>query len=431
MVNNPKFYLFVFILVSFFSICIAEDFWMKLGFNEGADKMYYSSQDEIYITKSETPNYSFRSLDKGITWENYPDILNYPHTIGGVEYISDDGNYLYVRSMDSLYVVHRDSSDLRKLLDLRFMTMSKIKHNFYFLTGGRVIKADENLKDTTIVLETDTSTEPFYAIAADSMGTLYAGSIDFMFEGGLYKSFDNGDTWEGPDSALLNHFIRAINVDSEGRIFIGTLGHGTLGGGRILRSTDNGTSFQQVAGNGVYVRSMAINNDDEIFAGLSDDWGFLGIAYSSDHGDTWTFINEGLGGELSEGGAGGINDIAISPDGYVYLATDGGVYRSVKSTTGLENTTTQLPNEPVLYQNYPNPFNNETIIDFRLDKSCHVQLNIFNSKGELIKNIKNQKMSKGHHSVNLNADNLVSGVYFYSLKVNNKTVFTKKMLFLK
>jgi hypothetical protein len=63
--------------------------------------------------------------------------------------------------------------------------------------------------------------------------------------------------------------------------------------------------------------------------------------------------------------------------------------------------------------------------------ACKVQLNIFNSKGELIKNIMNHKMSKGQHSVNLNADNLGTGVYYYSLKVDNKTVSTKKMLYLR
>lgn len=415
MVKNPKLISFIIVLLSFFTICFAEDFWMKLGFNEGADKMFYSSQDEIYITKSEALYYSFRSLDKGITWENYPEVLNYPFTIGGVEYISDDGNYLYVRSMDSLYIVHKDSSDIRKLLDLRFMTMSKIGHNFYFLTDGRIIKSDENLKDTTIVLETSISTEPFRTIIVDSLGTLFAGSRNYIGVGGIYKSFDNGDSWEWYPENLA---VYTMAVDKEGRIFAGCYD-------KILRSTDNGDTWQNMQNIIAYPNCMLINSKDAVFIGFSADFGFKGIGYSDDYGVSWKYLNGGLSSD-----AGAINDIAISPDGYVYLATDGGVYRSINSTTGIESQDNSV-SDCILYQNYPNPFNNETIINFNLFKACHVQLNIFNIKGELLKNIKNQKMGRGQHSVNFSSDNLGSGVYYYSLKVDNKTVSSKKMLYIR
>ncbi|MBU4486096.1 MAG: glycoside hydrolase, partial [Candidatus Delongbacteria bacterium] len=403
---HAKVVLFLFVLLSYLSICNAEDFWMKLGWDERTSKIFYTCQNEIYINSEDSIAQSaqYKSNDNGISWNK----LNY--NAYGIRYISDDGNYIFFSGLDSLYRVHKDSSEFTSLIKFKlpFLSMNKCKSNYFFLDWGRIIKADENLTDTTVVLETDISTEPFNAIATDSMGTLYAGSTDFMFEGGLYKSFDNGDTWTGPVPDLLNHFIKTITVDSEGRIFIGTSGHGTLGGGRILRSTDNGESWQQVAGNGAYVRSMAINSDDEIFAGLSDDWGFLGIAYSNDHGDTWSFLNEGLGGESSEGGAGGINDIAISPDGYVYLATDGGVYRSINSTTGIESQDNNV-SDCILYQNYPNPFNNETVISFSIEETGLVELSIYNPKGELVKNLLNKKMYKGKYMLNFNAEHLNSG----------------------
>ena len=418
---KTKLSIFIVLVSTFF--LFAEDFWMKLGFEDAADKMHYSSQDEIYINSNAD---EYRSFDKGYTWENYPDVLGYPFGIYGVEYISDDGNYLYVRSVDSLCIVHKDSSNLKPLLDLGFMSMSKVKGNFYFLTGGRIIKADENLNDTTIVLETDVSTEPFFALVSDSAGTLYAGSTDYMYEGGLYRSYDDGETWIGPGPDLLDDFIKAMSVDSEGRIFVGTSGHGILGGGRIYRSEDNGDSWQEVAGDGVYVWSMLINSDDEIFAGLSDDWGFLGIAYSDDNGDTWSFLNEGLGGATSEGGAGGITDISISPDGYVYLATDGGVYRSVESTTGIESQV-NLISEYKLHQNYPNPFNPVTQIKFALPTAGNVKLNVYNITGQLVSELVNGSREAVIHMVNFDGSNLNSGMYFYTLNANGITI-TKKMM---
>ena len=429
---NVKVILFIFILVSFFSICLAEDFWMKLNWDYPSQKIFYTSQDEIYINTEDSihTNTQYRSLDGGNTWKKLS-ILSY-----GTEYITDDGNYLYFVyhfgiEQDSLCVSHKDSSDYRSLFELKNpISMNKLGENFFFIDWGRIIKADVNLKDTTLVLETEPSVELFNAIVLDSAGTLWAGSTDFMLDGGLYKSTDNGDSWEGPLAALLNHFIQAIAVDSEGRIFIGTAGHGTMGGGRVFRSEDNGETWQKVAGDGAYTWNILIDKDDDIFLGMSDDWGFLGVCTSSDHGETWEFVNEGLGGPDLSGGAGGIRDMAISEDGFIYLATDGGVYRSVKTTTSIDNEQLVIKNYS-LEQNYPNPFNSVTNISFRIPATSEVNLTVFNNKGEFIRDICNERLIKGTHKYSFEADDLKSGVYFYKLKVDNKTVSTKKMLYIR
>ncbi|NOR46318.1 MAG: T9SS type A sorting domain-containing protein, partial [Candidatus Delongbacteria bacterium] len=181
----------------------------------------------------------------------------------------------------------------------------------------------------------------------------------------------------------------------------------------------------------VYVWNLEINSDDEIFAGLGDDWGFKGIAYSSDHGDTWEYLNEGLGGEEVLGGAGGIRDIEITYDGYVYLATDGGVYRSVKSTTGIENNERLIIENYKLLQNHPNPFNNETIIGYALKEMNNVNISIYNSNGQFVQSLVNEQQRKGKHSILFNANKLNSGIYYYRLKVDGVVKDTKKMLYLR
>jgi|GEM_PF-1135486 len=89
-----------------------------------------------------------------------------------------------------------------------------------------------------------------------------------------------------------------------------------------------------------------------------------------------------------------------------------------------------LPYEIDLNQNYPNPFNPETEISFSLPKEEQVTLSVFNSEGQLVKELMNDKVSAGNHSIDFNAENLNSGIYFYTLETVS-TKLSKKMLLIK
>jgi len=60
----------------------------------------------------------------------------------------------------------------------------------------------------------------------------------------------------------------------------------------------------------------------------------------------------------------------------------------------------------------------------------NVRISILNILGEEIKILLNEEKEAGYHSINFNASDLPSGVYFYQLRANN-FVETKKMLLLK
>lgn len=74
-----------------------------------------------------------------------------------------------------------------------------------------------------------------------------------------------------------------------------------------------------------------------------------------------------------------------------------------------------VPEKVELNQNYPNPFNPETTIGFSLNGGTHVNLSIFNSKGELVSNLVNRELNSGSHSYIFDGSNLNSGVYYYRL----------------
>ncbi|MCF8240987.1 MAG: T9SS type A sorting domain-containing protein [Melioribacteraceae bacterium] len=73
------------------------------------------------------------------------------------------------------------------------------------------------------------------------------------------------------------------------------------------------------------------------------------------------------------------------------------------------------PNSFYLLRNYPNPFNPETIIEYSIPISTHVELVIYNFIGEKVIELENGLKESGLHSVNFNADNLSSGIYFVKL----------------
>ncbi len=86
-------------------------------------------------------------------------------------------------------------------------------------------------------------------------------------------------------------------------------------------------------------------------------------------------------------------------------------------------------------KNYPNPFNPNTNIIFILPNDDKVNLNIYNSKGELVKILVDENMKAGYHTAHWDGkDNtgkiIPSGIYIYTLKTNEFTE-TKKMIMLK
>ena len=94
------------------------------------------------------------------------------------------------------------------------------------------------------------------------------------------------------------------------------------------------------------------------------------------------------------------------------------------------NENSVQPNNFVLYQNYPNPFNSSTRIEFYLKEKDFVRIEIYNSLGEKIKEFINQELSVGKHSIDFNASQLTSGIYFYRIVTSN-FIATRKAIHVK
>ncbi|MDP8232276.1 MAG: T9SS type A sorting domain-containing protein [Candidatus Zophobacter franzmannii] len=111
-------------------------------------------------------------------------------------------------------------------------------------------------------------------------------------------------------------------------------------------------------------------------------------------------------------------------DGFAYIS-----FKSEDIENGIVPVQTELGN------NYPNPFNPTTTISYNIANESDVKLEVYNIRGQKVTTVVNERMQPGYHSViwdgkDKHNKQVSSGVYFYRLKADHKTL-TKKMMLLK
>ena len=136
---------------------------------------------------------------------------------------------------------------------------------------------------------------------------------------------------------------------------------------------------------------------------------------------------------------------AILDSGYyttvIRLKTDESVqYRGLvlESLTLIKGSSVQLdiinsaiPFSFELNQNFPNPFNAKTNFTFSIPIDDYIDFTIYDLQGRVVSNVKETSFyQKGSHTISYRADQLSSGLYFYSIKNEKHTQF-RKMIVLK
>ena len=245
---------------------------------------------------------------------------------------------------------------------------------------------------------------------------------------GYYYSTNSGTSW---NTVLVNFYINPLTHINfyNGTGFAPTRTNGLSYD--TFKSTNYGINWSVVSSNNLVFRDMCSLNSQN-FWGLDSSGS---IKYSSNGGNT--FVNQFTGGISDYGDA-----IFMFPSdslnhsvGYaklnnkLYKTTSGGF--SVHSYIGNENN---IIEKFILLQNYPNPFNPVTNIRYSIPegtgRDMTVQLKVYDVNGKEIETLVNENQIAGSYSVNFNAANYPSGVYFYKLETNNFSE-TKKMILLK
>jgi hypothetical protein len=95
-----------------------------------------------------------------------------------------------------------------------------------------------------------------------------------------------------------------------------------------------------------------------------------------------------------------------------------------------ENLLSNLPTDFSLSQNFPNPFNPNTKIIYSVTKPSKVKLYVTNILGQIVDELVNDFRETGTYEIDYNAENLITGLYIYTLEAGN-TKISKKMTLLK
>lgn len=83
-----------------------------------------------------------------------------------------------------------------------------------------------------------------------------------------------------------------------------------------------------------------------------------------------------------------------------------------------------------LSQNYPNPFNPTTKINYSIRKAGLVKVELYNTLGQKVQTLVNEVKPAGNFTVEVQANNLPSGIYFYRIHAGEFDQ-TRKMLLMK
>ena len=129
-------------------------------------------------------------------------------------------------------------------------------------------------------------------------------------------------------------------------------------------------------------------------------------------------------------------DIKRSVYSYEWNCFMGGYNRAGNSFQPTSEDDPVLPVfDTALNGNYPNPFNPSTTINFSLSEKAKVNLAIYNQKGQLVRELINEKMPAGNHQLVWNGTDakgqtVSSGIYYYRMK-SGKYSSTRKMIMMK
>jgi hypothetical protein len=292
----------------------------------------------------------------------------------------------------------------------------------------------------------------FYNMYFGNQFTGYLSSFN-----GLYKTTNAGANWD----LTLTMTIPNVNYPSYRRIFFFDVNTGFFlsDSGNIFKTTNQGInwvisyvnpdfSFRDinfinsntgfiVGLNGVYLKttnqgavwnSVNIGTSSSLYSIKFTNAliGYLakenGVLKTTDGGNTWQEV-------LQQGNDTLFSAFFLNPEVGFVGGTNGKVFKTTTGgVIGINQISTEIPNEFDLEQNYPNPFNPTTNIKFAIPKLANVRLAVYDLLGREVESLVNQQLTPGTYEVNWNAAKFSSGIYMYRIVANDFSMVKKMSL---
>jgi photosystem II stability/assembly factor-like uncharacterized protein len=228
----------------------------------------------------------------------------------------------------------------------------------------------------------------------------------------IYHSTNFGMTWQAQSTGVEQN-IYCIYKDLAGGI-------------NLLRTTNGGSNW-------FVITSPGSGN----ISGISSIGGWIWLTRagntvycSSNNGSSWYNAYTAPNGNYTN------LCVEYNSLGTDFYATkNNGTLTLHRSFIGVKPISTEIPQQFSLSQNYPNPFNPSTKIKFDIPaegkgQTADVKLIVYNSLGQQVAILVNQKLSPGTYEVEWNGNDFPSGIYFCKL-TSGEYSQTVKMLLLK
>jgi len=238
-------------------------------------------------------------------------------------------------------------------------------------------------------------------------------------------------------SGAVNWTSHSLAPETESRtvvfsfILTDAIGYGFTGGTNILKSSNNGLNWSPVStpGSGI-ISASAIGPGSYAVC-----WYTKGNKiYTGQNGDGFSYQYTSPFGNYKHMFANITNSTAV------WAVRDNGGISKYTGQVGIQTISNEIPDNLSLSQNYPNPFNPSTTIRFKIPLSRGVtgeagrgvftSLVVYDVLGSEVATLVNQQLNPGTYSVEWNASNHPSGVYFYRLSAGEFTQ-TNKMILMK
>lgn len=278
----------------------------------------------------------------------------------------------------------------------------------------------------------------------EGTGTLFQKYFPYPYVAGRYWSFDYGPahfvvvdqyTSYGPGSAQLTWIENDLAATTKPWKFVNLHEPGWSAGGH-----ENNTSVQNYiqplceqygvsivfAGHNHYYARAVVNGVQHVTTGgggaplytPNPGYPYVVTATKSHH-----FCAVEIEGDV-------LDFKAITPAGVVIDSF------TITPSVGIEADGAELPiSDFVLYPAYPNPFNPSTTLSFSIPLASHVELSVYNIRGQRIQTLVDGRLEAGYHRYSWNGrddlgHDVSSGVYIYTLQSDHK-IQGNKIVFLK
>ncbi len=272
------------------------------------------------------------------------------------------------------------------------------------------------------------------AVSPSDTNLIFIASDD-LHESGVFRSYDNGETWTKEESGLENLRVHCV-LPSQYDPSIVVCGadsltsSGSVGKG-IYVSLDTGKTWTLTGAEGARVFNLARHPKNPIYMAAACD--SSGVWLSGTWGTSWEQFDDGFDDSLS------IRTVAFprlsaDDDGAIVFAGSykGGLYKSERITTSVESRS-DVDEESVIIQSLsPNPCSENLTVVWNNPKTQKVRIEIVNLKGERIAEIINEEVGEGLQTTkqSLIESDLSSGSYFLVIFSGAEAV-TKQFVFIK